>query len=871
MPDPVDRLREALAGRYEIEREIGEGGMAIVYLARDIKHERNVALKVLRPELAATLGPERFLREVRVTANLQHPHILPLFDSGEAEGFLYYVMPYLEGESLRERVAREGELPVAEAVTILREVVDALAAAHQVGVVHRDIKPDNVMLSGRHAVVTDFGVAKAVTEATGRHEVTTKGVALGTPAYMAPEQAAANENIDHRADIYAVGAMGYEMLAGRPPFSGMTAQQILAAHVTEMPRAVTEHRGSVPQGLGDVLMRCLEKKPADRWQTAEDLFQRLELYATPTTAGSTPTQMMPVRATTGTPLWMKVAAPVALAGIALAVWMGAREPAPASGVGATAAERAALDSGFVVLPFVNQTGVDSLETFGAIMADYLTGQISRNQIGWVTPASTVRDLAANRPAESEPVRYFAEQSRARYVVSGTYFRQGASLVVQAEVTDGRTAELVTAVGPIEGAATDFMALASAGTQQVLVALARILDPDAPPPGLASPPSSFAAYQDYMDGFELWTQGELADALHLFYRAIAADSTYVEPIIMASMTEWNLGDVPMADTVLQLARPYRSQMAPWDLASFDWLQGFFDGDREATYRAGRRMAELDPVYGYGGHARGALYAGHYREAVEAAMKNYERTFDRAGAIGIFWSDLITPLHLLGEHETELEHARTARELNPSAPSAYAMQARALAALGRVEEIRSLLTEAETHVSGPRVSYVYHAAGLALRAHGERDVADEILEESVRWYEDQQPDYWERPNALFALGRFEEARALSEDGLVRTPADRTFDQARYTGLIGVAAAALGDRETALEMESRIVELEARPDSRGIGRWRARIAAQLGDRDRAVDLLREAYSRGASYGLWLHNDPLLDDLRGYPPFERFIAPKE
>jgi serine/threonine-protein kinase len=261
--DIIERLTTALGDRYAIEREIGEGGMAIVYLATDLRHQRKVALKVLRPELAATLGTERFLQEVRVTANLQHPHILPLFDSGEADGFLFYVMPYLEGESLRERIARESELPIGQAVTILKEVADALAAAHQMGVVHRDIKPDNVMLSGRHAVVTDFGVAKAVSEATGRHELTTKGVALGTPTYLAPEQAAANEHIDHRVDIYAVGVMGYELLAGRPPFSGRTAQQVLAAHVTEVPRDVTDLRSAVPPALGAVIMRCLEKKPAD--------------------------------------------------------------------------------------------------------------------------------------------------------------------------------------------------------------------------------------------------------------------------------------------------------------------------------------------------------------------------------------------------------------------------------------------------------------------------------------------------------------------------------------------------------------------------------------------------------------------------------
>ena len=250
MSDTLTRLTAALADRYRIEREVGAGGMATVYLAEDLRHGRQVALKVLRPELAATLGPERFFREIQVAARLQHPHILPLHDSGEAGGFLYFVMPYVEGESLRERLARVGELPVHDAVKILVEVVDALAYAHSQGVVHRDIKPDNVMLSGRHALVTDFGVAKAVSEATGRQQLTTAGVALGTPSYMAPEQAAADPNLDHRVDIYAVGAMAYELLTGRPPFTGMTSQQILAAHVTQAARSGVAAPAHLPAGAG---------------------------------------------------------------------------------------------------------------------------------------------------------------------------------------------------------------------------------------------------------------------------------------------------------------------------------------------------------------------------------------------------------------------------------------------------------------------------------------------------------------------------------------------------------------------------------------------------------------------------------------------
>jgi serine/threonine-protein kinase len=295
MSDIPTRIAAALADRYHLERELGQGGMATVYLAEDLKHHRKVALKVLRPELAATLGPERFFREIEVAAKLQHPHILPLHDSGEAKGFLYYVMPFVDGQNLRGRLTRQGELPIHEAVKLLAEVADALAYAHAQGVVHRDIKPDNVLLSGRHALVTDFGVAKAVSEATGRQQLTTAGIAIGTPAYMAPEQASADPHIDHRVDIYALGAMGYELLVGRPPFTGNSSAEVLAAHVTQQPEPITARRPAVSAGLGAIIMKCLAKRPADRWQSADELVTQLEQYLTPS-GGQTPAQTQPVAA-----------------------------------------------------------------------------------------------------------------------------------------------------------------------------------------------------------------------------------------------------------------------------------------------------------------------------------------------------------------------------------------------------------------------------------------------------------------------------------------------------------------------------------------------------------------------------------------------
>ena len=271
----TEQLRLAVADRYLIERELGEGGMATVYLARDLKHDRPVALKVLRPELAAILGGGRFLTEIKTTANLQHPHILPLHDSGEAGGLVYYVMPFVEGESLRQRLTREQQLPVGEAVQIALEVADALAYAHRQGVIHRDVKPENVLLHGGHALVADFGIALAASRSEGATRMTETGMSLGTPAYMAPEQAMGERAITPKADIYALGAVLYEMLSGEPPFMAPTAQAIIARVMTEEPRALTLHRHTIPPHVEAATRKALEKLPADRFATASEFAEAL--------------------------------------------------------------------------------------------------------------------------------------------------------------------------------------------------------------------------------------------------------------------------------------------------------------------------------------------------------------------------------------------------------------------------------------------------------------------------------------------------------------------------------------------------------------------------------------------------------------------
>src|SRR5450432_2475599 len=318
MSEPISRLQEALGGRYRIEREIGQGGMATVYLAEDLKHDRRVAIKVLRPELAAVIGADRFLREIKTIATLQHPHILGLIDSGEANGTAYYVMPYIEGESLRDRLEREKQLPIADAIRLASEVASALDYAHRRGVIHRDIKPENILLHDGSALVADFGIALAVASA-GSSRMTETGMSLGTPRYMSPEQAMGEREITARSDVYALGCVTYEMLAGDPPFTGSTAQAIIAKVMTEKPASLQKQRERVPDEVEDAVFIALEKLPADRFATAAEFAEALQ--AAPGPSGTRKSTAARARArASASPSWSsRVRDPVVLALGAIAI------------------------------------------------------------------------------------------------------------------------------------------------------------------------------------------------------------------------------------------------------------------------------------------------------------------------------------------------------------------------------------------------------------------------------------------------------------------------------------------------------------------------------------------------------------------------
>jgi len=428
MPDLLAVLRDALADRYAVERELGRGGMATVFLAEDVKHRRPVAIKVLHPELAAAVGADRFLREIEIAARLQHPHILPLYDSGTAAGFLYYVMPYVEGESLRDRLEREKQLSLEDTLRIAEEVAGALAYAHSHGVVHRDIKPENVMLSGGSAVVADFGIARAVTAAGDEHQLTQTGTVIGTPAYMSPEQATGSAEIDGRSDQYSLACVVYEMLVGEPPFTGPTAQAVMARHSLDSVSPPSIVRASIPDAVEDALLRALAKTPADRFPTAA-LFA--EALARPSAAtGPMRRATRPTPAARRVPRRVLIEAGGAVVILALALWFA--KTVTSRGRAGAAAEGGLDPRHIAVLYFEDLSSYSELSYLADGLTEMLITQLAGVRTLDVISLNGVAPFrAVNLPRDS-----IARLLRAGTLVEGTVEGRGERVRVTVRLVDG---------------------------------------------------------------------------------------------------------------------------------------------------------------------------------------------------------------------------------------------------------------------------------------------------------------------------------------------------------------------------------------------------------------------------------------------------
>ena len=552
----IDTLRAALADRYTIERELGAGGMATVYLAHDLKHDRNVAVKVLRPELAAVIGAERFLAEIKTTANLQHPHILPLFDSGAvsaphpersegSQSYLFYAMPFIEGETLRDKLNREHQLDLTESLEITRQVAGALAYAHQRGVVHRDIKPENILLSAGHAVVADFGIARAV-GAAGGEQLTATGTTIGTPAYMSPEQSAGMSDVDGRSDIYSLASVLYEMLAGEAPFTGATAAAIITKRLGTTAPSVRVLRDTVPVAVDRTLQRAMQRSPADRFATATEFAAAL--------GAKNPASGLHISR-------QSVIAALAVLVLAVAAWVGLNRKHADAGLDANV---------IAVLPFRVGSDNPSIKYLRESMLDLLDARLNSGSGARIVEPSTL--LAAWRRAvrderndlSVDDSRALARQLGAGRVLLGSAVATPTELTLTGtlvQVGDGKILARESVLGAPDSVAT----LVNRLTASLLIhGAGEAADSDA---GLAAAPLD--ALQDYLAGRKAFRFGDYFGAMDLYGRALGHDSTFVQAAFRMVATNAWIGTVvdTMGYHVIPLVWQLRDHLSVRDRALF----------------------------------------------------------------------------------------------------------------------------------------------------------------------------------------------------------------------------------------------------------------------------------------------------------------
>ncbi len=853
MHDLLTRMKAALAERYSVTHEIGRGGMATVFHAEDLKHGRSVAVKVLQPELASAITADRFLREIQIAAQLQHPHIVPLYDSGEADGFLYFVMPFVEGETLRARMSRERQLPLDTSLQIAREVASALEYAHRSNVVHRDIKPENILLSfsGGHAMVADFGIAFALTSASGE-ALTKTGIAIGTPAYMSPEQAGA-ESVDARSDIYSLGCVLYEMLAGQPPYIGPTAMAILAQHAAGQVTPPGKLRGDVPKNVERAVLKALASKPADRHTTAGEFAQHLSSPA-----------VRPAHRK-----WARLKSRKAILTVAALATLAAAALLHEDDLAGVNPRRVA------VTVFENKTGDPSLDPVGSMAADWITQGLQQTGFVELAPSSTVQQVSISLAAESgsggDPIRALAKRTRAGTVISGAFYRLGDSLQFQAQITDARAGRLLGRVEPVSGPVDNPLDAVERLRREVTSTLAAVYDwrlgVDA---SETRQPPNFEAYQAFAEGQDLYWRGQrtgqrraFEEAVERFYAAAELDSSFMAPsLLRAAWTHMTLGQLAEADSLATIVDARRDQLTLGSQAHLDLLiSGFLRADRASAIRIARESGGYD----LGLHA---FRANHPAEAVKALQ--------RAGPGGWseYWFILTASYHLLGDHKAELKAARKARNDITDRQAALRLEVRALAALGRMKDLSKRLDESLTTPPGPNVTpaQVVTTAGAELRAHGNREAGLAVIQRAIDWYRARPPEEQQtrrhqgRLTFTYYVGeQWDEARAGYERLAAEFP-----DNMGYFASLGFLAARRGDREEALRISEALPGM-AGPYNFGLENYyQANIAALLGERERAVRLLRETYNKGRPWSLRPHVDLDFDSLHDYPPFQEFIKPK-
>jgi tetratricopeptide (TPR) repeat protein len=810
MPALLERLREALAPRYEVESEVASGGMGTVFGARDTTLDRRVAIKVLRPEETSSSAAQRLFREARILASLSHPHVVSIFDAGEVDDCFYFVMDYVEGETLEQRLAR-GPLSAEETTRLADNLLDALAAAHGQGIIHRDVKPSNVFVQEDHYLLGDFGIAKKLETKTGLTEPEHR---VGTPGYMAPEQAAGDE-VTMATDIYSAGMVLYEAATGKP-WSIMHASQM--------------DWSAVPGPLVRPLKKALEWEPGDRWPNAADL--REAIVGAERRLGAR------------TKVISAGAAVTLTAAIAVSLLTRPEEPA--------------LDPNkVVVVSLENQTGDESLDPVGYMAADLISQSIAKTGLVDVVPTSAAMTAEQSAIREAgllagyERAHRTAETIGAGTLIWGSYYRSGDSLLFQIQITDASRDRLLSAPEPVSASEEDPRQAISELQQRVMGALGASLNPllGESAAELAQPPQ-YDAYLEYAKGLDLFAKGEYAEATYRFHRAAALDSTFATAQLWATMGHYLAGHEAEVDSIIRLVERSRDRLTPADRAFLDYMIAYKNDDMQGAYEAAHRRVEIaeEPVWLWI-LALASQRQRRPREAVQALERIDPEILQGTGRGPMYFDILGLNYHTLGEHEQELAVAHRARQLFPDDFIPITTERAALIGLGRVDEVMAsaeqdfIMALDEGWLPTSALGY----PARELRAHGYPEAAKQIAERAIAWHRSLTP---------------EEATELTGHSLLTIKFNLLrwlYRAERYQEALPLAAEAAEQADAKLESM----------DHRSATAWRAAIAANLGERDRALVLVRDALTQGVSayhMHVFVGLEPLYDD----PAFQQLIEPR-
>ena len=830
-PDPMpvpDSLRDSLRDRYTVERELGRGGMATVYLAHDLKHDRKVALKVLRPELAAVLGADRFLAEIRITANLQHPNLLPLFDSGEAGGFLYYVMPYVEGETLRARLEHERQLPVDETVRLVTLLGNALAYAHARGVIHRDFKPENVLLGypsrdrgatgAGQPVIADFGIALAVAQAGGTR-VTETGLSLGTPHYMSPEQAAAEREIDARSDQYSLAAVAYEMLSGEPPHTGPTAQAIIARLMTEPVRSLRVTRPGVPVEVERAVARALSKSPADRFASVADFVAAL----------TGPAEPAPDRPGPRASRWLLM--PAAALAIALAAYVIIRQRDHQ--VKANAPDNLRV---VAVLPFRNLSRDTAQQYFSAGMTEEIATQLSR--------VAALRVLSRTATAQydtvSDRLQRMSREMGVGSVVDGSVRLADNQVRIAVELTSVRTGQALW-TEQYDRQLSDLFAVQDDVAHKVTAALQARLTPAEAKRVAHAPTSNIAAYQLYLRAQNLNPIQRASNVARadLLRQAIALDSGFAEA--------W-----------AQLARNQMFRSVAGERIYTD-----------SAFIAARKAVALDPELADGWFALGDLESIVFKlsDARRAYLKALELNPSHGGAM----ADLANVYVALGRYDEALDWSLRNEQLSPTeSHGPYHVTLGLMPLDDDSATSRYLLAAERRFPAEPRIQYLL--AWLDLR-RGSNQAALERTRRVLR----SDPDNTEVPPNLAEMAvvtAAPDAEHLIEPLARQDP--EAIGQMFPESLRSFYALTLhrrGDTRRAAELWQASAaaarrHLDAGQESYNAPMELAAISAVQGHADAALDWLERGYRAGWKDARLLNLDPFFASVRRQPRYKTLVT---